>query len=103
MPRKSPRVSSPKAVALPSLSISLAAYSVTGMDILNSSSPSAPDSGNAENISAAAAALSVTVAERTSPKRSEAKPPMHLPPTTHSAAIHAQAPVFHGKDIITPP
>ena len=45
MPRKSPRVSSPKAVALPSLSISLAAYSVTGMDILNSSSPSAPGSG----------------------------------------------------------
>ena len=103
MPRKSPRVSSPKAVALPSLSISLAAYSVTGMDILNSSSPSAPGSGNAENISAAAAALSVTVAERTSPKRSEAKPPRSFPPTTHSAAIHAHAPALHGKDIITPP
>jgi len=73
------------------------------MDILNSSSPSAPGSGNAENISAAAAALSVTVAERTSPKRSEAKPPMHFPPTTHSAAIHAHAPALHGKDIITPP
>ena len=75
----------------------------TAKGFFNSSSPSAPGSGNAENISAAAAALSVTVAERTSPKRSEAKPPIHFPPTTHSAAIHAQAPVFHGKDIITPP